>query len=240
MDFDSGSRSHVASTSVSTTRPRASGCGSPEGDEGKRKESFSCLHGNGGLAEAYSPVCMRIAVGARRIEPNPRDSGTQMHECPNRPISLHIRAYFLSWPSPAPLRNPCKQLYSLPAGLEARPNCHAEGRGFESLQPLNDEAPANRGFVVSEGNWNPPTFALHLGNEFPKWPRHGAIIGRGACFATAGYDADPSYRPPTGVPSITMLEGVAASACAPKLPWLGLVSGDRNGNRGAGASEPSR
>jgi len=76
------------------------------------------------------------------IEPTPRVSGTSPPKFPSRCISAHIRAYSWSRPSAAPLRNPCKRLYSLPAGLGGWPNCHAEGRGFESHQPLQRESPA--------------------------------------------------------------------------------------------------
>jgi len=60
------------------------------------------------------------------------------------PKSLHIGAYCWLRPSAVLLRNRCKQQHSLPAGLEDGPNCHAEGRKFESLQPLSRDCPARR------------------------------------------------------------------------------------------------
>src|SRR4051794_26658543 len=67
------------------------------------------------------------------------DFGHPAHECPKRRVSPHIRAYPRSAPSAAPVRSPCKATHSWSAASGARPNCHAEGRGFESHQPLTDE-----------------------------------------------------------------------------------------------------
>jgi hypothetical protein len=40
-----------------------------------------------------------------------------------------------------------------------------------------------------------PTFALHLGNEFPKWPRYGAIGGDPDGFRLAFVEQQSYVRP---------------------------------------------
>ncbi len=75
------------------------------------------------------------------------------HFCAEAPKSLRRTSARIadSQPFAVPLRNPCKRPYLPPAGLEDGPDCHAEGRGFESLQPLFRECPA-RGRVTFGGS----------------------------------------------------------------------------------------
>jgi hypothetical protein len=68
------------------------------------------------------------------------------HFCAEVPKSLHIGAYprvlLIAGCLSRCYEIPASSHISLPAGLEDRRNCHAEGRGFESHQPLFRECPA--------------------------------------------------------------------------------------------------
>jgi hypothetical protein len=82
----------------------------------------------------------------REMEPAPRVSGTSAPKFPNRCISAHIPAHFYSGPLACASGNPCKVQHSQRAALGDLPNCHAEGRGFESHQPLRTRSRSRAGF----------------------------------------------------------------------------------------------
>jgi hypothetical protein len=69
-------------------------------------------------------------------------SGTPGEKFPKRRISGHIRAHLPRRAAVAPFTISCKLLGSCSEYVRSWRNCHAEGRGFESLQPLFRERPA--------------------------------------------------------------------------------------------------
>jgi hypothetical protein len=84
--------------------------------------------------------------GDRPIEANETGHRDFGHFCAEVPKSLHIGAYprvlLIAGRLPRRCETPANMRYSLPAGPGDGPNCHAEGRGFESHQPLRFESPA--------------------------------------------------------------------------------------------------
>ncbi len=144
-----------------------------------------------------NPLPTRAAlVGESGIKPPPRISGTHAYECPKRRISPHVSAYSLSALSAASARSPCKSPHSRSAASGARPNCHAEGRGFESLQPLHAKARSGAGFRRSgspNGKSNHPRISPSF--EALVWRRcSGAGRRRARCEASSR--ARGTIRPP--------------------------------------------
>jgi uncharacterized protein (DUF433 family) len=88
--------------------------------------------------------------------------GTSARKFPTRCISAHIPAHSFSGLLTAASGNPCKVLHSQRAALGDLPNCHAEGRGFESHQPLFHELPARGRFGFGAGCRNQMEPSPHI------------------------------------------------------------------------------
>jgi hypothetical protein len=125
------------------------------------------------------PWTQPIALaGATEIEPPSRISGTRAHECPNGCMSAHIRTYSQPRPS-GPATKPLQMSLFVGRGGRRDPNCHAEGRGFESLQPLRFD-PLRFGRLTL-GRVNQTTRAYRLGDLAPIRASSGSLSPAAVC-----------------------------------------------------------
>jgi hypothetical protein len=122
------------------------------------------LSAGGGAALIVAGVDIRLGREFRRIAQAPRQTpdggGRRGGGTPHR-IRAHDQRRILSARRAssghhAIRKSPANRLVLVLYSLNGWPNCHAEGREFESLQPLRFESPAHGHFATRRGNWNHP------------------------------------------------------------------------------------